>query len=251
MKKMRSPLPSMMGAMLWLSVTSAFAATAKTTAGPKTVVVPSDAKVLELARKNGAKMTTRGLVQPQAALKPVATGQARVPITLSPSEKKIPSGKAEKPLKTRGGGGYAYIFIKPQNLAGLGHIGWAYWAPNQNYYVGGSTENNPGYPFVPNGGDNGYWSEAFNDESGMFQKFKNMGYYAYKRKWVSSTNPDTAWARACYTRATGFRGLTWNCLDHTYYILEGYGASGMPWKQTNPAPTGWFNAFPGTSYRLP
>jgi hypothetical protein len=78
-----------------------------------------------------------------------------------------------------------------------------------------------------------------------------MGYYAFKKKYVASPNPDVAWGRAIYTRDSGFRGIGWNCLDHTYYVLEGYGVTDMPWKQTNPAPNGWFNAFPGTGYQLP
>ena len=256
MKKLSLKFAAIAGTILALSAPSAFAA--KTAAKPaakaaatKKVVPPSDAKVIEMARKKGAKMTTRGIVQPKTVLKKDAQGQMRVPITLSKDEKEIPTGKAEKPRKTRGGGGYGFIFIKPQNLAGLGHIGWGYWAPNMKYFVAGSTENNPGWPVLLAGHDNGYWSGAYWDEASMFAKMKSMGYYAYKKKWVNSTNPDSAWGRACYTRDNGFRGYGWNCLDHTYYILEGYGVTGMPWKETNPAPTGWYNAFPGTGYRLP
>ena len=262
MKTLRLTLASIAGSLLVLSTTSLFAdttvdkttataasSTTKPVAAPKVVVPPNDAKVIALARKNGAKMTTRGLVQPKTVLKK-ETSPINVPVTLSESEKEVPVGKAEKTTKTRGGGS-AFIFIKPDNLKGLGHIGWGYWAPNQNYFVGGSTENNPGWPTIKAGNDNGYWSEAFWDEASMFTKFKSMGYYAYKKKSVSSIKQDLAWARACYTRDNGFRGVSWNCLDHTYYILEGYGVTGMPWTQTNPVPNGWFNAFPGTGYRLP
>ena len=220
------------------------------TATDTTMVLPSDEEVIRMAERSGAKMTRGGVVQPKNKLKDIPNGPIALSVPLTEEEKMLEEGKPETNA-TRGQTAYGYIFIKPQNVAGLGHIGWGYWAPNMNYYVCGSTENYSAAPYIGAGGNNGYWSAAFYTEGEMFRKFKQMGYYAFKRKMVSSPNPDAAWGRACYTRNNGFRGVGWNCLDHTYYILEGYGVTGMPWKQTNPAPNGWFNAFPGTGYQLP
>lgn len=194
-------------------------------------------------------------MQPNTKLKGTIKKSKPAKIKLSEAEKKTPVGKAQKVVTTRGGG-TAYIFIKPENVAHLGHIGWGYWAPNMKYFVCGSTENPAtknwqSSAYIAPGWNNGYWSKAFYTENEMFAEFKRMGYSGFKRTSVSSANPDLAWSRACYTRDSGFKGVGWNCLDHTYYVLEGYGVTGMPWKQTNPAPNGWFNAFTGTGYRLP
>lgn len=219
------------------------------------IKLPSDAQVMARAKKTGARLTRGGLVQPNTKLKGKAVVHKPTKIKLSDAEKKTPVGKARKIATTRGDG-TAYIFIKPQNVVHLGHIGWGYYAPNMGYYIGGSTENPAtanwqSSAYIAPGWDNGYWAKAFNTESEMFDEFKNHGYYAYKETSVSSANPDLAWSRACYTRDSGFIGAGWNCLDHTYYILEGYGVTGMPWKQTHAAPNAWFNAFSGTGYQLP
>lgn len=231
--------------------------TAKTVKTVTKVVVkmPSDAQVVARAKRTGAQLTRGGPVAPNTKLKGTVKKAKPAPVKLTAAEKKTEVGTARKSVTTRGGG-VAYIFIKPQNVANLGHIGWGYWAPNMKYFVAGSTENPAtsrpqSSVYIAPRYNNGYWASAFNTESQMFANFKSKGYYAFKRISVSTANPDLAWSRACYTRDSGFIGLGWNCLDHTYYVLEGYGVTGMPWKQTNPAPNGWFNAFPGTGYRLP
>ncbi len=148
--------------------------------------------------------------------------------------------------------GKAYSFIKPQNVAGLGHIGWGFQLSDGSFYAG-STEN---YVkgiirtyIILAGQDNDFWGEMFLSESAMFAKFKQLGYDRFKSVNVSNPNIAFAKRRAEETKMNGFQGISNNCLDQTYHVLEGYGVKDMPWKQTNPTPNGWFNAFKHNDFR--
>lgn len=148
--------------------------------------------------------------------------------------------------------GKAYAFIKPDNVAGLGHIGWGFQLSDGSFY-GGATENYVKgiirtYTIWP-GFDNDMWGEMFLSERKMFDKMKALGYDRFKSVRVS--NPNVAGGKRCAdeTKMKGFQGISNNCLDHTYHVLEGYGVRDMPWKQTNPAPNGWFNAFKYSDFR--
>jgi hypothetical protein len=142
--------------------------------------------------------------------------------------------------------GQAYVFIKPQNVVGLGHIGWGFQLTDGSYYAGSTEANTKGIvrTYIRLAGqDNDFWGEMFLGEAQMLTKMKNLGYSAYKRVTVKNPSISSAKARAQRTMMAGFQGISNNCLDHTYLILEGYGVKDMPWKQTNPTPNGWFNAF--------
>ncbi len=147
--------------------------------------------------------------------------------------------------------GSAYIFLKPDNALYLGHIGWGFQLSDGQYF-GGSTENYlKGIIRTLNrwpGEDNDMWGEMFRLESDMFAKMKQLGYDRYKRVTVNNPNIAGAKRRAEETMMKGF-GAGNNCLDHTYHVLEGYGVPDMPWKQTNMAPNGWFNAFKHHDFR--
>ena len=145
--------------------------------------------------------------------------------------------------------GNVYIFTIPENvnygLGKAGHIGWGFQLSDGSFF-GGSTENyfngnvKDAY-WIDAGKDNGFWSERFPSEQAMFNKFKSINYSKYKS--ISWPNPNLANAksRAEEVMYKGFQGVSNNCLDHTYYVLEGLGVRDMPWKQTNPTPNGWFD----------
>ncbi len=142
--------------------------------------------------------------------------------------------------------GFAYVFIKPENVAGLGHIGWGFQLSNGDFYAGATENYVKGvirtYTIWP-GYDNDMWGEYFYNESEMLAKMNALGYSRYKKTAVKNPNISFAKTRADETMMKGFQGISNNCLDHTYHVLEGYGVKDMPWKQTNPTPNGWFSAF--------
>lgn len=143
--------------------------------------------------------------------------------------------------------GRAYIFIKPENVAGLGHIGWGFMLSDGSFYAG-ATENyykgNAATAYWVNAGaDNEFWAEMFLTEQKMFEKMKTLGYSEYKSIPVNYPNIAGGKRRADEVMMKGFQGISNNCLDHTYQVLEAYGVKNMPWRQTNPTPNGWFKAF--------
>lgn len=148
--------------------------------------------------------------------------------------------------------GYAYAFIKPENVAGLGHIGWGFQLSDGSYYAGATENYIKGIVrtyIILAGQDNDMWGELFYHEQQMFAKMKQLGYDRYKKVAVANPSIARAKRRADETMMKGFQGISNNCLDHTYHVLEGYGVKDMPWKQTNPAPNGWFNAFKYNDFR--
>lgn len=174
------------------------------------------------------------------------------------------------------GVGMAYIFIKPEQAVYQGHIGWGFLMDDGRYCYG-STEN----PLKPaadvgqgaraaweaitigHGEDNGYWHGFADTEQEMLDDMRGAGnsrksterypygyrcsgYARYKYSPVAQRRSSAALAAGEHCRVTGFKGLTWNCLDQTYRILEDYGVDKntvMPWKQTHPSPNYWFNWF--------
>lgn len=145
--------------------------------------------------------------------------------------------------------GRAYVFLRKDGapLPGghAGHIGWGVrLAPGGPYFCG-STENQSGHPWVPPGGDNGWWGQEAATEEAMVQLFKERSYDAYK--WATVRTCDAAAARqeAERQQGAGYAGLRNNCLDHSYQVLEAYGLKDLPWLQTHPAPSDWFAQFNG------
>ena len=168
--------------------------------------------------------------------------------------------------------GVAYIFIKPQQALYQGHIGWGFMMDDGRYCYG-STENplksgpvaqaiweavniNPGQ-------DNGFWMGYADTEADMLSAMKTASnyktataqypygnrcsaYWHYKSTIVATRNASYGLNQALWCKKSGFKGITWNCLDQTYFVLEGYGVDKnavMPWKQTHPSPNYWFNDF--------
>ncbi|MDQ6756737.1 MAG: hypothetical protein M3004_07355 [Bacteroidota bacterium] len=161
--------------------------------------------------------------------------------------------------------GNVYIFVRHDAvqtfLGPAGHIGWGFELSDGSYYAG-STENpmkeyqSKNLPqwiangaatiaqayWVSAGQDNGFWSQRFANAQDMLYYMKN--YRNYDRyKVVSYPNPNllAGKLRAEECMLKGFQGVSNNCLDQTYYVLEGLGLQNMPWKQTNPTPNGWFD----------
>ena len=152
---------------------------------------------------------------------------------------------AVSPVKRR-----VYIFVRTDAvnllLGNAGHIGWAFELSDGSFFAG-STENPfNGVPddswYVAPGKDNGFWSQRFANESSMLVYIKNYwGYNKYKVVYWANPRLHTAKLRSEQCELKGFRGRGNNCLDHTYFVLDGLGLTGMPFTQTNPTPNGWFN----------
>ena len=174
------------------------------------------------------------------------------------------------------GQGVAYIFIKPEQAVKQGHISWGFMMDDGSYCFG-STEN-PLKP-MPNfaegvasvwqalnigpGADNGFWCGFADTEADMLTAMRTAandrtssaaypygnrcsGYWHFKKTFTPSRYAGAARAAAEHDRVSGFIGLTWNCLDQAYAVLEAYGVDKsiiMPWKQTHPSPNYWFNDF--------
>ncbi len=144
-----------------------------------------------------------------------------------------------------------YVFIKPENVKGLGHIGWAFGLSDGTFF-GGSTENYGAGYWVSAGDDNDFWSQKFESEADMFAKFRALNYSKYKAISWPKANVLKGKLRAEEVMWKGFQGISNNCLDHTYQILEALGIpqapignpnAGLPWRANNPTPNGWFNDF--------
>ncbi|MCW3092250.1 MAG: hypothetical protein JWN83_1694 [Chitinophagaceae bacterium] len=143
--------------------------------------------------------------------------------------------------------GYVYIFIKPENVAGLGHIGWGFQISDGNYFCG-ATENYAKGDIrtyiVLAGYNNDFWSERDTKDM-MFAKMKSLGYSRYKSLSVNNPTLLKAKLKAEYIKMNGFQGISNNCLDHTFQILEAYGIPwyNLPSRQIYLTPNKWFTEF--------
>lgn len=144
--------------------------------------------------------------------------------------------------------GYAYVFLRkdgaPLPPGCAGHVGWAFALADGGFYCG-STENAQGRPFVPPGGDNGWWVSAAADERALCDHFLRRDYDGYKVATVRDCDPAKARATADALRDRGYAALRNNCLDHVHRVLRAYGDPGLPWPSTHPSPNDWFAAFNG------
>ncbi len=156
--------------------------------------------------------------------------------------------------------GAAYIFVRWKNpVAGVdvGHVGWGFEMDGQ--FCCGGTENVKGDLVIPPGKPNNAWLKVVNMEQDMLEEMRQdhfaqgNRYDAYKCVSIQNPNIDGALSEARANKNKGFIGVGNNCLDHACSVLEKYGvpwhdhqgkpAWGMPWKQTNPKPNDWFNAW--------
>jgi hypothetical protein len=148
--------------------------------------------------------------------------------------------------------GNVFVFIKPENVnyyfGTAGHIGWGFQLSDGSFYAG-ATENFAKGDWrtywVNAGEDNDFWAERFTSERDMFSKMKTMGYSSYKLYNVKNPNILQAKLRSEEVMMKGFQGLSNNCLDHTYQVLEAYGLNWtqLPSRQVYMFPNKWFNEF--------
>lgn len=146
--------------------------------------------------------------------------------------------------------GKVYVFMRPTDALGFGHMGWGIRLSDGSFYCG-ATEN----PMdtkdlsktitIPAGGDIHSWSMRFNTEAEMFARMKSMSYT--KWKGVGVQNPQVANAKALIDRIKdrGYNGVGNNCMDHSYDVFTYYGLAwnSLPLKQTFPVPNEWFRRF--------
>ncbi|MCE9638043.1 MAG: RICIN domain-containing protein [Planctomycetes bacterium] len=148
--------------------------------------------------------------------------------------------------------GAAYVFIKPNQAAGQGHIGWAVMA-NNGTYLCGSTENpfESDHPekamYIAPGEPNKFWMKLCTTEQEMLQTMAQVttdgssGYWHYKVTTVLTRDYLAARAAAYACRDAGFEGVGNNCLDHTLRVLQAYGTgkSDTDWGRVLPVINQW------------
>lgn len=170
----------------------------------------------------------------------------------------------------------AYAFCRDNPPPVVGHVGWAFEKGGR--IIAGATERWITCPdiwriLVPiaagrpelilikfQGEDNAAWIDSFQNIEEVRERFRRLGYKWWKAYEVSSPHPDSAYTAATKTKDKGWWIFGNNCLDHAGEVLEAYGVpwqrpggeppNGMPWKQTNPAPIGWFHAWNVTEHRV-
>lgn len=160
--------------------------------------------------------------------------------------------------------GKAYAFCRDNPPPLVGHVGWGF--EKDGSLIVGATERPMSWPNIWQavrdlglaftefpGEDNGAWMKTVSSLEEALPIFCSLGYKWWKAYDVAHPNPQSALSVAEKTKDTGWWLIFNNCLDHTGAVLEAYGVpwqqvggqppDGMPWKQTNPAPIGWFHAW--------
>lgn len=143
----------------------------------------------------------------------------------------------------------------------VGHIGWAIQLADGTFFAGATEAFNAlqdgGY--IPPGQNNYAWAKPFADLSAALAAFKgsfpngHASYTWWKAYDLPNPNCDAAMQQGIANKQAGYTFLTNNCLDHAAAVLNAYGVPwqndfgqpswGLPWKQTNPTPVGWLNAW--------
>lgn len=145
----------------------------------------------------------------------------------------------------------------------VGHIGWAIQMADGTFFAGAteafhSVEHPETIGSIKPGDNIDAWAIPFRTKEEMLAAFAGSapnGHAPYTW-WMAYNvaNPNYEAARK-QGEANARRGY-WlpgnNCLDHATDVLAAYGvpwqgpghpANAMPWKQTNPTPVGWLNAW--------
>lgn len=159
--------------------------------------------------------------------------------------------------------GKVYVFMRPVDAMGFGHMGWGIMLSDGSFYCG-STEN----PFappkpadqyklnlwlqsaarsaqIPAGQDNSSWTMRFPTEAQMFARMKSLNYTKWKGVAVANPKIFDCKVKIEQIKGRGYDVIGNNCFDHTYDVLNYYGISwvNLPLKQTYPVPNEWFRQF--------
>jgi hypothetical protein len=146
--------------------------------------------------------------------------------------------------------GKIYIFMRPVDALGFGHVGWGIMLSDGSYYCG-ATENpfnmkSPGSSVAINpGGDINSWTMRFATEGEMFGRMKSLSYSKWKGLAVSNPNIANAKNLIDGIKNRGYGAIGNNCFDHAYDVFTYYGVhwTKLPLKQTYPVPNEWFRQF--------
>lgn len=164
----------------------------------------------------------------------------------------------------------AFIFHRDMspfpNSPNVGHVSWGFEMSDGKFCCG-ATENVCGLPQIDAPGNANAWYKILPDLPSMLREMScshftnNNQYLDYKYINLDDVNEQAALQRAEENLTCGFSIIGNNCLDQACNVLVAYGMPwqntfgqpnwGFPWKQTNPEPGGWFNAWVATGpYRV-
>ena len=159
--------------------------------------------------------------------------------------------------------GKVFIFMRPVDALGFGHMGWGIMLSDGSYFCG-STENpfSPPQPKdtynqqawaksisrsakIPAGQDNSSWTMRFATEQQMFARMKSLNYSRWKGLAVSNPTILKAKSATEIIKGKGYDVTGNNCFDHTYDVITAYGIhwTKLPLKQVFPVPNEWFRRF--------
>lgn len=129
----------------------------------------------------------------------------------------------------------------------LGHVGYAFLDPGPGTWWYGATENGGSSIYIPPGGDTETWIYSATSMDAMLADFTDggpfhsVGYYTqYRCNNVSNSAAQAAIAKQSETAASGYNGLTDNCLTKSVAILNAYG-EGLWYNGDAEGPNNYFN----------
>lgn len=159
--------------------------------------------------------------------------------------------------------GHAYIFLKRNGAANLGHVGGAFQIIQDGEYkiLCFATENKSGKATTPaNDPDaKNFWMKILpNSQSVVLQYFKDLGYTDWKRFDLNSVDQTKAKNKLDDVKNRGYNITNANCENDVYDVLHdesGYGISAnashapwspvpfyMGWVQVGFGPNDWFDS---------
>ena len=151
--------------------------------------------------------------------------------------------------------GFAYAFFRPNMPLVAGHVGWGYQQADGTFRAG-AVDGTGMAPYIASQDDRGYhWSEKFLTEEAMRDYFRRWGagtkdaqYTEVKRIAVLDPDYEAARAKADSFVGSGYSVVIKNCMDETNAVIQAYGATGVPWPQTNWFPHFWFTNMASTAH---
>jgi hypothetical protein len=141
----------------------------------------------------------------------------------------------------------AVAFVRRAGAAGMGHAGWAFeW--QSGYFNAGSVENRSSAAFTPPEHMD-FWTAQTRDPVATMLK-QSGGYDEYKVFVVAQPQPREAWQVVVWVSRQPYSVARRNCADATYDVLRAFGAVDLPDTAAKPLPNEWYDALPGSSYRI-